>query len=82
MLRDIRYSARLFRHSPAFSATVVLTLALGIGLTTAIFSAVNGVLRGPVILESFRVDYRSIRFVGGFARVEKQNCRAERHRCI
>lgn len=48
MLRDIRHSARLFGRSPAFSVTVILTLALGIGLTTAIFSVVYGVLLRPL----------------------------------
>jgi putative ABC transport system permease protein len=48
MLRDIRYSARLFRRSPAFSIAIALTLALGIGLTTAIFSVVDGVLLRPL----------------------------------
>ncbi len=43
-LRDIAYSLRMMRRTPAFSATVVLTMALGIGATTAIFTVVNGVL--------------------------------------
>src|SRR4051794_31352247 len=47
MLRDIRHSARLFGRSPAFSVTLILTLALGIGLTTAVFSVVYGVLLRP-----------------------------------
>ena len=41
---DIRFAVRLFRRAPAFAATAVLTLALGIGLTTAVFSVVDGVL--------------------------------------
>ena len=41
---DVRFALRLFRRTPAFAATAVLTLALGIGLTTAVFSVVDGVL--------------------------------------
>ena len=46
--RDLRHSVRMLRLNPAFSLTAVLTLALGIGATTAIFSVVNGVLIKPL----------------------------------
>jgi predicted permease len=47
-IKEIRYGVRSLMNRPAFSAVVILTLALGVGANTAIFSVVNGVLLRPL----------------------------------
>ena len=48
LMKDVIYAIRIFRRAPGFTAATVITLTLGIGASTAMFSVVHGVLLSPL----------------------------------
>src|SRR5262245_61003773 len=67
LIQDIRYALRTLRGTPGFAATAILTLALGIGASTAVFTVVDSVILKPL---SFRdsgrlvAAWERVRFLG------------------
>jgi predicted permease len=62
---DVRYTARTLRKQPGFAAAAIVTLALGIGATTSIFTVVNSVLINPLPYPTADALVRLVHSIGG-----------------
>ena len=51
LVQDVLYAMRIFRRAPGFTLAAVITLTLGVGATTAVFSVVHGVVLRPLPYE-------------------------------
>lgn len=77
--QDLRFGARMLRKSPGFAIVAVLTLALGIGANTTIFSAVNGIMSDPLPYPNASRLIRLERGQIGWAFTKEETNKIEQH---